>query len=55
MKRGSVTKSTAKPIAVWLPDALKEQLDAAVQSLDSDRSKIIRAAIREKLAALTAV
>ena len=52
MKRGLVTKSKAQPVAVWLPDALKAQLDLAVQSTDTDRSKLIRMALREKLAAL---
>jgi len=52
MKRGLVTKSKAQPVAVWLPDALKSQLDRAVLSTDTDRSKLIRAALREKLASL---
>jgi metal-responsive CopG/Arc/MetJ family transcriptional regulator len=52
MARGSVTKTKAQPVAVWLPDALKDQLDRAVQMTDTDRSKLIRAALREKLAAL---
>ena len=52
MKRGSVTKSKAQPVAVWLPDALKAQLDRAVESTDTDRSKLIRMALREKLASL---
>lgn len=52
MKRGTVTKSKAQPVAVWLPNSLKEQLDRAVQSTDTDRSKLIRAALREKLATL---
>jgi hypothetical protein len=52
MKRGLVTKSKAQPVAVWLPDSLKAQLDRAVQHTDTDRSKLIRAALREKLATL---
>ena len=52
MKRGTVTKSKAQPVAVWLPDALKAQLDRAVELTDTDRSKLIRTALREKLASL---
>jgi metal-responsive CopG/Arc/MetJ family transcriptional regulator len=52
MTRGTVTKNKAQPVAVWLPDALKDQLDRAVQLTDTDRSKLIRAALREKLASL---
>lgn len=52
MKRGLVSKSKAQPVAVWLPDALKAQLDAAVERTDTDRSKLIRSALREKLASL---
>lgn len=52
MKRGLVTKSKAQPVAVWLPNALKAQLDYAVQTTDTDRSKLIRMALREKLASL---
>jgi metal-responsive CopG/Arc/MetJ family transcriptional regulator len=52
MKRGLVTKSKAQPVAVWLPDSLKAQLDWAVEHTDTDRSKLIRAALREKLMSL---
>jgi metal-responsive CopG/Arc/MetJ family transcriptional regulator len=52
MKRGTVTKSKAQPVAVWLPNALKAQLDLAVEQTDTDRSKLIRTALREKLASL---
>lgn len=36
-------------VAVWIPKAMKETLDQAVAAFDSDRSKYIRNALREKL------
>jgi metal-responsive CopG/Arc/MetJ family transcriptional regulator len=50
MKRGAVKKTESKMVNVWLPNQLLPVIDRAVQVEDSDRSKFIRAAIREKLA-----
>lgn len=50
MKRGAVTKSTSKLVNVWLPERILPYLDLGVEMDDSDRSKFIRKAIREKLA-----
>lgn len=36
-------------VGVWIPKALVDLLDRAVRRTDSDRSKILRAAVREKL------
>jgi metal-responsive CopG/Arc/MetJ family transcriptional regulator len=36
-------------VAVWVPKKMKETLDQAVIAFDSDRSKYIRNALREKL------
>jgi metal-responsive CopG/Arc/MetJ family transcriptional regulator len=36
-------------VGVWLPKAMKEMLDHAVSVFDSDRSKYLRHALREKL------
>lgn len=47
--RGAVKKSEARLVAVWVPDLLVHALDEAVRSLDTDRSKYIRAALREKI------
>ena len=49
MKRGSVTKSGSELISFWLPKPIAAMLDDAVNSGDTDRSKFIRAAVREKL------
>ena len=48
MKRGSLTKSKSKLVAVWLPAGMTDALEVAVQSEDSDRSKIIRRALRRQ-------
>ena len=39
----------ASLVAVWLPKEMKLTLDRAITDFDSDRSKYIRAALREKL------
>ena len=42
-------RNKADLVAVWMPKQLKETLDLAVTNFDSDRSKYIRTALREKL------
>lgn len=49
-KRGAVRKADSKIVAIWLPEELAAALDLAVRSEDSDRSKIIRKALRRHLA-----
>lgn len=50
MKRGSVKKSDSKGILVHFPNDVIPAIDRGVQLDDSDRSKFIRKAVREKLA-----
>lgn len=50
-KRGAVTKAGSQLVAVWLPNDLCKRLDAMVLRHDTDRSKLIRKAIREHAAA----
>ena len=50
MKRGSGKKSKGRLLAVWVPKKLLPSLDRGARRDDSDRSKFIRNAIREKLA-----
>lgn len=40
------TKETSTLVAVWVPTELVVQLDRLARERDSDRSKIIRGAIR---------
>ena len=47
--KGRITKSESKLINVWIPENLIPCLDQGVRKEDSDRSKFIRTAIREKL------
>ena len=37
-------------VNVWFPSNLLPHIDAAVRTLDTDRSKFIRNAVREKMA-----
>jgi len=50
MKRGSGQKPKGRLLAVWVPGKLLPSLDQGARLEDSDRSKFIRNAIREKLA-----
>jgi len=50
MKRGSGKKPKGRVLTIWVPGKLMSLLDQGVQKEDSDRSKFIRNAIREKLA-----
>lgn len=49
MRRGSVRNADAVFVGAWLPVRLVEALDRAVQIKDSDRSKLIREALKEKV------
>ena len=50
MQRGTVTKTSSKLLTVWVPTALLPAIDRGVSKLDTDKSKFVRQAIREKLA-----
>lgn len=50
MKR-AVKRPEGKLLTVWVSKSLLPRLDEGVKKEDSDRSKFIRNAIREKLAA----
>ena len=49
MKRGSGKKPKGRLLAVWVPGKLMPCLDQGARKEDSDRSKFVRNAIREKL------
>jgi metal-responsive CopG/Arc/MetJ family transcriptional regulator len=49
MKHDGEKKPKGRLLSVWIPKALLPGLDQAVKKEDSDRSKYIRNAIREKL------
>jgi metal-responsive CopG/Arc/MetJ family transcriptional regulator len=49
MRRGAVRKDQSRLMTVWIPVGLLPFLDAAVKAEDTDRSKFVRRAIREKL------
>ena len=49
MKRGPGKKRKGRLLAVWVPKKLLPSLDRGARMNDSDRSKFIRNAIREKL------
>lgn len=50
MKRGAILKDESKMLTVWVPQELFPLIDEGVRREDSDRSKFVRNAIREKLA-----
>ena len=47
--RGAVQKAGATFVAAWIPDEIVDALDLAVKRQDTDRSKIIRKALRSFL------
>ena len=48
--RGAVTQEKGrKLISLWVPSALHSKLEEAVQRQDSDKSKVIRDALRQHL------
>ena len=49
MSTTAATKSNSRQILVLIPEPVVVVVDRVVQRLDLDRSKFIRAAIREKL------
>jgi|GEM_PF-3367806 len=50
-----VTKGNAKPVIIYFPDEVLPVIAAAVCELDTDRSKFIRLAVREKLSRVNRV
>lgn len=50
MKRGSIKTKDCTFVGFWIPKALLRLIDRGVDLADSDRSKFIRSAVREKLA-----
>jgi hypothetical protein len=49
MKRGTIKKREAQNVSIWIPLSWKPLLDQAITLEDSDQSKFIRLAIRERL------
>lgn len=49
MNRGRTKKVECKLLNFYMQEEMFPSLDAAVRKLDTDRSKFIRAAIREKI------
>lgn len=47
---GAVTTENSRLITLWIPHPIVAAVDAAVTAKDTDRSKWIREAIREKAA-----
>ena len=52
MIRGAVKKEKARLLNVWVPLDLFPYIDEGVRLEDSDRSKFVRGAIRQKLTTL---
>lgn len=50
MKRGAIRIKDSTFVGFWIPKQLVKLLDQGVDESDSDRSKFIRGAVREKLA-----
>ena len=49
-KRGSIRKSNCVFVGAWFPMELVEGIDRLVSQSDTDRSKLLRAAVGDKIA-----
>lgn len=54
-KRGALTRRNATPVSIPLPRNWVPHIQSAVTHLDTDRSKFVRAAIKEKLRSMNIV
>ena len=52
MKRMNTRRKDTVLINVWMPESLVRDIDHSAEHSDTDRSKYIRAAVRERLARL---
>lgn len=52
MKRGKHSKRDGVPVTAWLPKDMVAAIDQAVHIEDTDRSKFVRKAIRERVSRL---
>ncbi len=50
--RGAHKKADCSPVTIWVPKDWAALLERAVSQGDTDRSKFVRTAIREKLLAM---
>jgi metal-responsive CopG/Arc/MetJ family transcriptional regulator len=48
-KRGAIKKASSSFLGLWLPLGVADAIDQQVVREDSDRSKFVRKAIKEKL------
>lgn len=54
IQRGAITRKTAKAVLILFPKELLDGINQAVMRLDTDRSKFVRNAVRERLAQIAA-
>jgi len=48
-KRGACPKRSSTPVSIPIPRAWEPSMNSAIAKLDTDRSKLVRMALREKL------
>lgn len=48
-RKGALHKRDSVPVSIPIPRIWEKQINQAVTDLDTDRSKLVRAALREKL------
>ena len=49
MKRGAIRKTDSELVTFWVPKNVHAAMNQAIELEDSDRSKFVRNAVREKL------
>jgi hypothetical protein len=50
MRRGALSKTQSELVGGWFPKHIVDVIDRVVVARDTDRSKFLREAVREKLA-----
>ena len=52
MQRGAIKKGSSKLLTLWVPESFVPAINQGVMLTDTDKSKFVRSAIREKFARL---
>lgn len=48
-KRGAHSKRSTQPVSIPIPRSWENSINTAISRLDTDRSKLVRSAVKEKL------
>ncbi len=55
LKRGAHKRGDCVFIGAWVPSVMVDKIDGVITTIDSDRSKFLREALKEKVAKTTQI